>query len=676
MNRSFSGIDRFVTRNFICRAVRASLLFAASGMAVLLSGCRPQQDPFLDLVDSQLGTRQVSDLERTMGLAASDASYDNRQYEEDISGGLNRWINRVVEDGGAGADDSQRWKPDTLAEPLVVQYRDIPTVAAFSDRQFVSTDPYYIRGRSWMKTIARRICDFHSLIHLELYRLQAGDYQPAEGDLAPVASLVAKLHPELEPAAASQLGEALVLFDWTVRNIQLELPGPTSETDIANLRLVDSDGGSPASQGVPGLGYRRFVWQVLLYGRGDHVEKARLFAGLCGQRGIETVMLYCGDEPWAVAALIGGQAWLFDPRLGLPVPGTGPGRIATLADVQKDPGLLAALDLTVEESNRDDSRYWIRSDGLASLRGEIFASPESLSRRMRFLEDRLIGDQRLVLADDPVATIAAVHAVIPGLAVTLSRVEFDTHLFRKVVGEAQQRVSFDEEIASRLGWYFLDEAYIDQFVDYRSARNVFFVGRFSTERNSRRVSAVQGFYSLFYSDEAIGGIGSDTITLNRLGIRKGADQSAAEFEREIQAVQRNMGLVRRDVGVFLAQSHFDHGNVSSCGNWLMRLQQRDDTSRWMPVMKYLEGRSAEAIRDYPAALVAFRAADGAQYIGNILRARLLETAVKAAGFPLVHQSAEPPAADAGEAAPAAADPPGSPDVDEGDRPAEGDGQSP
>ncbi len=629
-----------MTKLFIHRAARAGLAPVVLGFVVFLAGCRPQQDPFLDLVDSQLGTRQVSDLERTMGLAASDASYDNRQYEEKISGGLNRWLNRVVEDGGASADDSQRWQPDPQAAPLVEQFKSVPAVAAWSDQQFVSTDPYFIRGRSWMKTIAKRICEFHSLVHLELFRLQAGDFRPAEGDAAPVASLVAQLHPELDPAAAAQLGEALVLFDWTARNIQLELPGPTAEADLANMRLVDVEGGSPASLGVPGLGYRRFVWQVLVYGRGDYVEKARLFSGLCRQRGIETVMLVCGDEPWAVAALIGGQAWLFDTRLGLPVPGTGPGRIATLADVRKTPGLLDSLDLTVEESNRDESKYWIKGDRLDGLRGEIFASPESLSRRMRFLEDRLIGDQRLVLADDPGATIAAIKAIEPNIAVTLSSVEFDVHLFRKVVGEALQRISFDEEVASRLGWYFLDEAYIDQFVDYRSARNVFFVGRFNTERNSRRVSAVQGFYSLFYSDEAIANIAFDTITLNRLGIRKGADQSAAEFERELQAVQQNMGLVRRDVGVFLAQSHFDHGNVSSCGNWLQRLQQRDDTSRWMPIMKYLEGRSAEAIRDYAAALEAYRATDGAQYVGNILRARLLETAVKAAGFPLSWPSAE------------------------------------
>lgn len=649
-------------------------------MGLSLVGCQPEADPFLDLVDARKGTDQGNDLERTMSLAVSDSSYDYRQYEEKISGGLNRWIRLAVAEGGEAADDSQQWNPDAEVRKLVEQYKDVPAIAAFDKREFVSTDPYFIRERSWMKLIADRVCRSTQFSAMELYRLQAGDFLPEAGQETAAAAespnatgqldearkkrvdalnrkqieqLFVRLNPELPETTAIRLADAALLFDWTTRNILLDQPLVPSPSERPGYQLVsDGDGLTDPAMGIPGLGYRRFLWQILVYGRGDYVEKARLFSGLCRQRGIDTVLLYAGDQPWAVAALIDGQAWLFDTRLGLPIPGRKPGQIATLAQVLEDGSMLESLDLTVAETNRDDSRYWVRPDQLKSLRAEILATPESLSRRMTFLENRLLGEQRLALTDNVEALMKEAARVLPGVNLSVSTVGFMTHQFRRVVGESLKRASFDDVIGSKLAWYYQEESYIDQFVDYRSARNLFFIGRFETERDSRKMSAVQGFFSLMYPDEMIANIGVDTPRLNRLGIYKLKGQTAAEFEERLRGVQANMRLVRRDVGIFLSQSHFDNGNVSSAGNWLEKVQNRDDTSRWTPIIKYLRGRAYESSGDYDNALKMYRESDGPQFLGDYLRARLLSRAMEDAG--MSGKKADAEAAD--ESAPAKEDP--------------------
>jgi len=606
----------------------------AGGLLVLallaVAGCQPEVDPMLDLADSEVGTQQLNDLDRTMLLASSDASYDYRQYEEKISGGLNRWIRKTIEDGGAGADDSKQWSPDPLVQPLNMEYASIPATIYFDKREFVSTDPYFIRERRWMNLIAARVCD-SGILPIELTRLQAM-IGTGEGTTVSAVDVYRKFYPEMPEDALTKLAESALLFDWVTRNIQLEEPLKIDDSNVEEYSLVDGDGLEYAARGVPGLGYRRFLWQVLIYGRADYVERAKLFAGLCRQRGIDSAMMTIGDRPWAVAVLIDGRAWMFDTRLGLPIPGNQLGQIATLADIKNSPELLKQLDLSVEETNRDDSRYWVTAEDLGNLKGQVFASPESVSRRMKFLQNRLLGEQQLILTEEPSATAGLLAASFPDLPVSVSPVAWQTHIFRKLVGEARKRAIFDEVTSAKLDWYFSEESYIDEFVDYRSARNLFFIGRFETQRNSRKLSAAEGFYTLMYPDDMIVNVGLDIQRLNRLGIFQQTGQSPLQFQQRLQGVQMNMRLVRRDAGIFLAQSLFDNGNVSSAANWLYRIKENDEAERWIPAMKYLEARSLESSGDYDSAIRIYREIDGAQFLGCVLRARLLSQAIAAAGL--------------------------------------------
>jgi len=79
----------------------------------------------------------------------------------------------------------------------------------------------------------------------------------------------------------------------------------------------------------------------------------------------------------------------------MPLPGPPGHRVATLADVAADDGLLRKLDLSSTHP------YPAKAEQLDHLIAYVEASPAGLSRRMETLEARLTGDQRVILTARP-----------------------------------------------------------------------------------------------------------------------------------------------------------------------------------------------------------------------------------------------------------------------------------
>ncbi|HEX4144969.1 MAG TPA: tetratricopeptide repeat protein, partial [Pirellulales bacterium] len=182
-------------------------------------------------------------------------------------------------------------------------------------------------------------------------------------------------------ARGDQLDELSIaeqLFDWTVRNLQL---------------VEDPPAGSPAVDRSPA--------EILLLGRGTVRERAWIFLLLLRQQGLDGVVLAIPGEDksapreWLTALVADQDLFLFDPLLGMPVPGPAGHRIATLADVTADDGVLRKLDLSSTHP------YPVKAEQLAHLVAYVEASPTGLSRRMETLEARLTGDQRVILTARP-----------------------------------------------------------------------------------------------------------------------------------------------------------------------------------------------------------------------------------------------------------------------------------
>ncbi|MEM8681670.1 MAG: hypothetical protein AAGF97_20165, partial [Planctomycetota bacterium] len=165
-------------------------------------------------------------------------------------------------------------------------------------------------------------------------------------------------------------------------------------------------------------------WEALLVGRGDPLVRARLFLLLCRQARIPAMMLGVDrDEqsplPWVAATWIGDRLYLFDLRLGLPIPAEGDQGIASLAQVQESPELLRQLDL-------EGQAYPMDASQLSQLIGMLDGSVPYLSQRMRIVEDALPNNQRMVLSAAPSALAAELRRSTDLAGFELWSLHYDT----------------------------------------------------------------------------------------------------------------------------------------------------------------------------------------------------------------------------------------------------------
>ena len=205
------------------------------------------------------------------------------------------------------------------------------------------------------------------------------------------------------------------IFDWIVREVQLVPAG-----SLGAGRL--------------GQAFAR-PYDVLLRGmateaEGYWAERAWLFMALCRQLGIDAGLITYTKgnvvEPagsgmgsnvqgnatapalrkgpkqsviWICAALIDDQAYLFDARLGLEVPGAGGQGVATLTQALADPAILERMNLPGQAP-------------YGTSRASLLASPTRIgilldsglgyfSPKMNLLQRELAGKNRTILYRDP-----------------------------------------------------------------------------------------------------------------------------------------------------------------------------------------------------------------------------------------------------------------------------------
>jgi tetratricopeptide (TPR) repeat protein len=205
--------------------------------------------------------------------------------------------------------------------------------------------------------------------------LAAPAVQPHEGRLLQEAVWLRDVARWSQGESFDDLARGTALFDWIVRNIQLDA----------------DDKQSP---------FRPY--ESVVFGRGTAEQRAWIFALMARQLGLEVVVLEipAGENGkarfWLPALLTDGKLYLFDSRLGLPIPGEAGQGVATLADVQADPALLRQLDL-------DDTPYAVTAEDLKHVTVNAVADPFNLSRRAAAIESKLSGDDRLALAYSPQA---------------------------------------------------------------------------------------------------------------------------------------------------------------------------------------------------------------------------------------------------------------------------------
>ncbi len=587
-------------------------------------GCQPAGQDSMDLLDTNVSSIKIDDLSRTMDFVLSEKRFQQKEFVEKVASGLNRWV-RANPDRFADASFS----PDEMAMPLLEKYKDLALIGESEKMSFLNSDAHYLQQSAWIDKVSKRIANSSSLSQLEFYRLAAGGIESDSDDSDPMGRVVKELHPDLDEKSSQQLATGIKLFDWVIRNIQL-LPEPEIAPEkLDELRLENNPSDDLAWSGVQGLGYVRTARQTLLYSRGDYVERAKLFMLMADNVGIDAVMLavdQAGEEKlWCAALLIEGELYLFDTKLGLPVPGEKLGSVATLKNVKANPQLLDQLDLSVDESLADDTKYWVKAPDLSEVTALIYVAPEGTSLRIAQLESNLTAEYRLPLTSKPSVLVDKLKDV-DGVTAKVWDIDFRNNAFRNAVKYAITQTQ-NETVQSKLVWHFLNEAYIDEFPAYRTARSMYFNGNFESERNAVRSNAIQRFFALMYDDETIKSLGTDEFLQRRLGISKDSGTAVVEFQRNLKNVQGQMQLVRRDAGFFLALCHFDNGNTGTAAKWLERIQDKADiegADRWKDGVSNLLARAYESRKEYDRAIDVYRQEkESTQVHGNLIRARLL-----------------------------------------------------
>ena len=251
------------------------------------------------------------------------------------------------------------WQPDPLLATLPEELRNLPPLKSLGELRFTPDEGRLLQEAVWLRDIS---------------------YLAAGGE-------------------TEELARATALFDWTIRHVQLE-----------------------TRESLHGL-WRR-PWQTLMFGKGTAEDRAWVFILLARQQGLDAVMLAArllspvdkpGDplkvgvgvelRPFLPAVLIRKQLYLFDPTLGVPLPGPDGKGIATLSDVVENDAVLRQLDLDAKRT------YPWKAVDLPNVIPMIAASPLDLSARAAELERADKGPRHLILSVEPSAVAAKLKGI-------------------------------------------------------------------------------------------------------------------------------------------------------------------------------------------------------------------------------------------------------------------------
>ncbi|MHB1426781.1 MAG: hypothetical protein ACYC3I_26795 [Gemmataceae bacterium] len=190
------------------------------------------------------------------------------------------------------------------------------------------------------------------------------------------------------------LDQAARAFAWVMREVRLR-PSDSEETPPA---FVLQRGWGTALE-------RALVFLALLEQLGDPAALQSELLGFLLQIPPSIPPARGGDREgdggrlWACGVVVGDgkDVYLFDPHLGLPLPGPKGEGIATLAQAREQPEVLAQLNVGAKY------RYPVTMEQARTAQARMVCPFSALSPRMRYLQDKLLAPAvRVRLALDPV----------------------------------------------------------------------------------------------------------------------------------------------------------------------------------------------------------------------------------------------------------------------------------
>ncbi|MEX2173334.1 MAG: tetratricopeptide repeat protein [Pirellulaceae bacterium] len=520
---------------------------------------------------------------------------------------LNQWLNRGA---GLGHD----WKPDRLSENIPRALQITPGLATLDLLEFGQSDPSSVASPQDFRRFQQDVMYLQQNLWLH-------DIAERTRRDAPPAELVAWLK-ELETSVglteSEQLAAAQRLFDWTIRNTQLDELPPPPKGPVATVG-EGTEPIAPALTGELGPGYGHLPVQVLKQGHGDAQERGRLFLLLCRQAGIDAVVLARLDEqvsstpqPWTIGVLLKKELYLFEPQLGLPIPGPGLTGIATLSQALSDPAVLRQLDVS------GGPAYPLSADDLQHMVALIDAEPEALSRRMAVLQKALPSAHRMVLTVEPSRLEPDLRACRGISTVSLWRVPLEAILYQfgrmsKLATNPDLARKFERE--ERM--FLIDSPLM-------IGRNMHLEGRFETVDLERGARA--HYLSSRLPDEERQLLYTSAAYRERIGFGQALPADEQQRVAMLEAMVSMMQRAKQHASYWLGLTYYESGKFETAIEWLdLRTLQAPIPGPWVASARYNLGRSYEALGQPDKAVAIYEADnDSPQRHGNLLRAQWLK----------------------------------------------------
>ena len=184
-------------------------------------------------------------------------------------------------------------------------------------------------------------------------------------------------------ARQTPLDRATAGFEWVMRQVRLAPVQEGDESEEAPAAAVVRRGA--------GLSFQRaLVFLALL----------EQFSVEDGANGLQGCLVFCPNADkrerfWGCGVVVGGRPdaiYLFDPRVGLPVPGPDGKGVATLAQARSNPKVLAQWKAGILP-------YDVTPEQAASATFEVVVPLSAAAPRMRYLQDTLLRER--VLDEQP-----------------------------------------------------------------------------------------------------------------------------------------------------------------------------------------------------------------------------------------------------------------------------------
>ena len=409
------------------------------------------------------------------------------------------------------------------------------------------------------------------------------------------------------------------LFDWTVRNIAYE---PMETPPPAQLTLP----ALPHGMVLQGAGYRQSDYLTLWRGIGDSLQRSGVFTQLCQQAGIPAFVLARQDAnsgelvPWCVAAMIGDDAYLFEPNLSTYIPGPGQIGIATLAQARQDASIMRRLNLP------GFFEYPISKDDIQQSIALLNLQPEAAAARMSFLESGLTGQRRLTIYQDIDALIAAIDQ-IPGIAgVRLWDIPLKADLYEKEMLEASER---DPLLAFwyRSTWAIL-EAPIDMARELALGRWRHLHGVFSDEEDGDKKGARTLYLAQRAPEFEIDKLSTDVDLQQAYGVRRDLGMDQQQYEMQLAQAQQIMRGGKRTATYWISLLQYDDAKYDTAENWFSkRVLLESQLSLWEPSARYNLARCLERLGQSDEAVEIYKTDGDPQEHGNRIRARLFQKSI-------------------------------------------------